>query len=207
MKPKWYFSILLIVFIFLGISQENIAVPNQEIVLEFVDLKIAKKDIDKTVFNLKEKLINAGASNITVQETKNGALKFSYYSAVNVENIKEVLSKDNSLVLNNYSKNKDNHSSSHNLSNYNIDIYELDNDINMSSFDGNSILEIKYDSQRYTVSQNYASLENISVNKARKLFKTAYKFNKSIIIIKENTSNYKPEVRAGPIYYYSQTCI
>lgn len=201
MKTKWYVCILLIAFSFFGAFQENTTVPNQEIVLEFVDLKISKNYINTTISDVKEKLINAGASNIKVLETKNGALKISYYSVINVDNIKEILSKNNLLAFNNHSKNKEeNYPSSKNLSNYNIDIYELDNDTNISSFGGNAVLEIKYDFQRYTNTQNHASLENISINKANKLFKTAYKFNKSIVIIKENTSNYKPEVRAGPNY-------
>lgn len=199
MKTKWYVFTLLVVFIFLGAFQENTTVPNQEIVIEFVDLKTAKKDIENTVYNLKERLIEVGALNIKVQETKNGALKISYYSVENVAHIKEVLSKYNLLALNNNSNNsEENLPSSHKLSNYNFDVYEIDFDTDISNFDGNSILEIKYDPQRYTNPQNYASLDSSILKEANKVFKTAYKFNKSLLIVKDNTANYKPEVRAGP---------
>lgn len=204
MKLKWYVSILLLVFTVFGIVQENTTVPNQEIVLEFVDVKIAKKDIDYTISLVKQKLQNAGAKNIKVQETKNGVLRISYYSLENIDVIKEALSKTNSLAFNNHQKHREeNYPSSDTSSNYNIDIYELDNHhTNLSNFDGKAVLEIKYDSQRSTNFQNYASLENVIIKKANKLFKTNYKFSKSLLIVKENTSNYKPEVRAGPFYHY-----
>ena len=204
MKLKWYVGILLLVFTVFGIVQENTTVPNQEIVLEFVDVKIAKKDIDNTISFVKEKLQNAGAKNIEVHETKNGVLKISYYSLENIDAIKETLSINNALALNNQPKHKDkNYPSSEKTSNYNIDVYELDNHhTELSNVDGNAVLEIKYDVQRYSTPQNYASLEKISTHKVNQLFKTAYRFNKSLLIIKDNTSNYKPEVRAGPFYHY-----
>lgn len=200
MKTKWYFYALIVVFIFLGAFQENTTVPNQEIVLEFVDVKIAKKDIDNTISFVKEKLQNAGAKNIEVKEAKNGILKISYYSLENIDSIKETLSKDNSLAFNNSSNHKEENSPlSHKSSNYNIDVYELDDyPTDISNFDGNSILEIKFDSRRYTNTQNFASLESSQISEAHKVFKTAYKINKSLLILKDNTSHLKPEVRAGP---------
>lgn len=200
MKTKWYVFTLLVVFIFLGAFQENTTVPNQEIVIEFVDLKIDKKDIDDTISFVKQKLQNAGAKNIEVKEAKNGILKISYYSLENIDYIKETLSKDNSLAFNSLTNDKEeNHPLSDQSTNYNIDVYELDNhQTDISNFDGNSILEIKYDSQRYTNPQDYASLENALAKEANKVFKTAYKFNKSLLIFKDNTLHLKPEVRAGP---------
>lgn len=200
MKTKWYVFTLLVVFIFLGAFQENTTVPNQEIVIEFVDLKIDKKDIDDTISFVKQKLQNAGAKNIEVKEAKNGILKISYYSLENIDYIKETLSKDNSLAFNSHTNDKEeNYPLSDQSTNYNIDVYELDNhQTDISNFDGNSILEIKYDSQRYTNPQNYASLENALAKDANKVFKTAYKFNKGLLIFKDNTLHLKPEVRAGP---------
>ncbi len=204
MKTKWYACALLVVFIFLGAIQENTTVPNQEIVLEFVDLKLAKKDIENTIYSVKERLLEAGASNIKVQETKNGALKISYYSIVNVANIKEALSKDNLFGFNSLpiEKNEKDFPFSNKLSTYNIDVYELNLDTNLSNFDGNSILEIKYDSQRYANPQNYASIEDALKSEANNIFEVAYKANKSLLIIKDNTLHLKPEVRAGPTSYY-----
>lgn len=177
--------------------------PNQEIVLEFVDFKIAKKDIDNTIFDVKEKLLEAGATNIKVQETKNGALKISYYSVVNVANIKEILSEDDFLGLQNSPKKKEeNLPFSKNTSTYNLDVYELNKDVEISNLDKNAVLEIKFDAQRFSTNQNYASLESTQIKKVTKLLKENYNFLKSISINKDNKPHCKPEVRAGPIYCY-----
>ena len=200
MKTKWYAWALLSIFIFLAAIQENTCVPNQEIVLEFVNLNTTEKDIDKTIFNVTERLVEAGASNINVQETENGALKISYFSIVNVANIKKKLLKDNVLDGNDnpFKDQEENYPLSDNESNYNIDVYELSQESEISDFDGNSILEIKYDSHRYTNTQTFASINTILENKANNLFKIAYRLNKKRLIIADNTSNKIPEVRAGP---------
>lgn len=201
MKTKWYACALLIVFIFLGTFQENTTVPNQEIVIEFVDLKTSEKEITNTIYSVKESLLKAGASNIEVEETKNGALKISYYSIVNVANIKEVLSKNNSSTLKQHplENKEEKQPSPFKVQNYSLDIYELNQDIELANFDSNSILEIKFDSRRHSNTQNFASLENIQLKEAHKVFKTAFKIQKRLLIIKDNTSHLKPEVRAGPL--------
>lgn len=200
MKTKWYACALLSIFIFLAAIQENTCVPNQEIVLEFVNLNTTEKDIDKTIFNVTERLVEAGASNINVQETENGALKISYFSIVNVANIKKKLLKNNVLDGNDnpFKDQEENYPLSDNESNYNINVYELSQESEISDFDGNSILEIKYDSHRYTNTQTFASINTILENKANNLFKIAYRLNKKRLIIADNTSNKIPEVRAGP---------
>ena len=204
MKLKWCFSLLLIFSIFLGAIQENTFVPNQEIVLEFVDFKSAKKDIENTIFDVKEKLLKAGATNILVQETKNGALKISYYSVVNVANIKEILSEAHLLGFHHPSKKQqENFPFSKEISTYSLDVYELDTDVEISNLDNNAVLEIKFDAQRFLTNQNYASLESIQVKEAIKVFKTYYTFHKSLSIDKDNKPHCKPEVRAGPMYYNS----
>jgi len=202
MKLRWYVSLLLLVFISFGFFQENTAVPNQEIVLEFVDFKIAKNDIDNTIFDVKEKLLEAGATNIKVQETKSGALKISYYSVVNADYIKEIFSEDLLLAVNNQPNNKkDNFPFSKKTSTYNLDVYELDTDIEISNLDKNAVLEIKFDAQRFSTHQNYASLETTQIKEVTKLLKVNYSFLKSLSIDKDNKPHCKPEVRAGPSYY------
>ncbi len=197
MKAKWYACLLILVFSFFGAIQEQVSIPNQEILLEFVDLKIEKQDIESTIYTVKEKLLNAGVTNINIQETSNGALKISYYSILNVANIKEVLSNNKPLVLNNLplKKNKPSHK---NTSNYNIDIYELDTDSDISNFDGNSIIDIKSSTERFTTTNTYAFLRLLEIEKSNKLFKTAYKATKNLVFVRNNSSYKEPEVRAGP---------
>ncbi len=200
MNAKWFFSTFLILLAFFGVFHEEVSAPNQEIILEFVDVEVPENDVQKAIENVKQQLLNAGARNIKVQEAKNGTLKISYYSAVTVDNIKEALSKENNLVLNSTSKKQTDHSSSSSEhSEYNLDIYELNRGTDISGFDGKYVLEIKSDIDRLSNPNSYVSLGDIAIDKTDQLFKTAYRVNKYVVITIDNTSHKEPEVRAGPI--------
>ncbi|MBU3009796.1 hypothetical protein KO506_00075 [Polaribacter vadi] len=204
MNPKWYFSALLVLFTFLGTFHENIPVPNQEIVLEFNNSKINDSEKEFTLADIKNRLTTAGASNIKIQEAKNGRLKISYYSSDQVSYIKEALSQKNEIAVRE-SSNKQNQKKypSEKKSKFNFDVYELENEADSSNFDGNSIIEIKYDSDRYTNQQNYASSEKILLIEANTVYKSKSRFYKQLFIVKNSTSHNIPEVRAGPFYYLS----
>ena len=195
MKAKWYISTLFLIFICFGAFQEQVSIPNQEIVLEFVDTKINKKNIENTIADVKEKLLKVGVSNITIKKAQNGTLKISYFSVVHIDNVKEVLVNENKLVLN---KNSENKEKSKNTSNYNIDIYELTGETDISNLDNKFVFEIKYNSDRFTTDNYSAFVKKIAQFKTDQLFKTAYKAYKKSPFIKDRTSYKEPEVRAGP---------
>ena len=199
MNVKWYISTLFLILIYFGGFQEQVSIPNQEIVLEFVDAKINQKEIKSTIFDVKEKLLKIGVSNIKIKETKSGTLKISYYSIVNIDNIKEALSKENQLVLNQKSKDNKNNNTS---SDYNIDIYQLTNESDTSTTDNKFAFEIKSNSDRFTTNYNNAFIKSVKVHKANQIFKTAYKANKKSPFTKDYSSYTEPEVRAGPLTYF-----
>ncbi len=196
MSAKWYISTLLLIFAVFGAFQEQVSIPNQEIMLEFVDAKINKQNIDNTIADVRKKLLNVGISNIIIKETKNGTLKISYFSVVEVDNIKEAIIKDNKFVFN---KNSKNNSSS----NYNIAIYELTDEPDISNLDYKFIFEIKYHTDRFTTDTYFAFVKKIEQYKTDQLFKIAYKVNKNSPFTKDKTSYKEPEVRAGPKNYNS----
>ncbi len=202
MNAKWFFSTFLILLAFFGVFHEEVSAPNQEIILEFVDVEVPENDVQKAIENVKQQLLDVGVTNIKVQEAKNGTLKISYYSTVTVDNIKEALSlsNENDLVLNSTSKKQKDHSnSSSELSEYNLDIYELNKGTDISGFDGKYVLEIKSDIDRLSNPNSYVSSGHITIDKTDQLFKTAYRVNKYVVITIDNTSHKEPEVRAGPI--------
>ena len=196
MNAKWYISSLFLILIYLGGFHEQVSIPNQEIVLEFVDAKINQKNIKNTITDVKEKLLKIGVSNIKIQETKSGTLKISYYSIVHIDTIKKALAKEHQLVLNRQSKNNKNTSSD-----YHIDIYQLTNESDISNSDTEFIFEIKQISNRFTTTYNDAFLRSLTTYKTDQLFKTAYKVNKKKPFTKDRTSHEEPEVRAGPRIY------
>lgn len=196
MNAKWYISSLFLILIYFGGFHEQVSIPNQEIVLEFVDAKINQKNIKNTITDVKEKLLKIGVSNIKIQETKSGTLKISYYSIVHIDTIKKALAKEHQLVLNRQSKNNKNTSSD-----YHIDIYQLTNESDISNSDTEFIFEIKQISNRFTTTYNDAFLRSLTTYKTNQLFKTAYKVNKKNPFTKDRTSHEEPEVRAGPRIY------
>ena len=197
MNAKWYISTLFLILIYFGGFQEQISIPNQEIVLEFIDAEINQKDINKTILDVQEKLLKIGVSNIKIQENKEGSLKISYYSAVQVKDIKEALSQKNQLILNQESDDDNNGSSD-----YNLDIYKLSNDSDISNLDDKFIFEIKTISDRFITNYNHAFVKGINIHKANLLFETTYKAYKNNPFIEDYTSYQKPEVRAGPFIYF-----
>lgn len=200
MQAKWYISTLFLLLIYFGAFQEQVSMPNQEIILEFVDYKINKKDIENTIAEVKEKLLKVGVANIVIKKTKKGTLKISYYSAVHIDNVKEVLVEKNQLVLN---QNSENNQKNKNSSNYNIDIHELTDETDISNSDYKFVFEIKYNSDRLTTVNYFALVKKSEQYKTDQLYKIAYKINKNNPFTKDRTSYKEPEVRAGPKYYIS----
>ncbi|MEO9570384.1 MAG: hypothetical protein ABJH82_04925 [Polaribacter sp.] len=195
MRAKWYISTIFILLISFGAFQNQVFIPNQEIVLEFIDTKINTKDVENTIAVVKEKLLTIGVSNIKIKKTQNSTLKISYYSAIDIDNIKEKLVKENNLVVNKNSKNKE---KSKNSSNYNIDIHELTNETDIHKSDKNFVFEIKSNSDRFTTYNYHAYFKKADEQKENQLFKTTYNANKNNPFIKDHSSHKEPEVRAGP---------
>lgn len=201
MNSKWYASTLfLLLFICFGAFQEQVSIPNQEIVLEFVDGKINKKDITNTIADVKEKLLAIGATNIIIQKTTETTLTISYYSAIHIDNIKEAIIDKNQIALQQGSKNQQPNAPS---STYHIDIYELGNEIDATNLNDKYVFEIKYISEQSTTNNTYASIRTVSIHKANQLFKTAYNVYKSNPLTKDKTPYKEPEVRAGPYFFIS----
>ena len=195
MKVKLYLGTLFLIFIYFGASyQEQVTITNQEIVLEFVDAKINKEDINTTIANVKEKLLKIGVSNIKIHETKKGTLKISYHSFLATNAVKEVLALENQPL----NKNPENKESQNTVSHYKIDVQEITNQTNISDFQDEHILEVKINSDRFTTNYNKVSIKNRESQKANQLFKTAYKATKKNPFTKDYTSYNEPEVRAGP---------
>ena len=155
MNSRRYIGALIIVLTFLGVVyQQQYTLPNQEIILQFTDVKVTSADTQSTIAIVKKQLQNLGADNIQVVETKEGTLKITYYSASNVTNIKRNLSEENKLVIDCNLSNQDNEESSFPKENssisYNLDVYEIQNgseaDWNLLE---NNVLELKFDNERF----------------------------------------------------------
>ncbi|PWG06605.1 hypothetical protein [Polaribacter aquimarinus] len=200
MNAKWYISTLFLLFSLFGTIQEQVTTPNQEIVLEFFDVTINNKNIESTIADVKEKLLDVGVSNIVINKTKNGTLKISYYSTIPIDNVRKALEKEQKFILNQGSEKKD----KNNTLEYNIDIYELTNEADTSNTsDDKFVLEIKFQSDRFITYNSLAFLKLVDSAKETLLFSTNYNKYKNFPFVKDKSSYKEPEVRAGPLKFIS----
>lgn len=204
MRTKWYFSALIIVFTVLGICQQKNTVPNQEILVEFVNDEVTPEDILNTIATVKKTLHIVGIDNIKVEEQNNGTLKITYYSNVNVAIIKKILSKGGDSELEHIAYSEKGNSeipSSENLNNYNLDVYEIQKSSGTGlDFDGKYVFEIKYEYDRFSNPNVYVPFGVIDTSAKDKVVKVAYRIRRNIAIAIDNTSHNIPEVRAGPAF-------
>ncbi len=203
MKAKWYISTFIIILTLFGaISQQQITVPNQEIVLQFTNTSITSEETQNTVAIVKKQLQDLGVNNIKIKEEENGKLVITYYSDTDVASIKKTFSKEKNLTLD-YAFNNQNQDSSKlpfdkNKINYNLDIYEIQNESDVEwDLNGISVVELKAESNRFLNLNIYAFINVVEINES--IEKVAYKIYYNIAIAIDNTSCKIPEVRAGPL--------
>lgn len=204
MNSRRYIGALIIVLTFLGVVyQQQNTIPNQEIVLQFTDVKVTSVDTQNTIALVKEKLQNLGADNIQVKETIEGTLKITYFSTTNVSHIEKSLSEENSLSLGYNLNNQDKKSSNLPIENssisYNLNVYEIQNGNDVDwNFVENSILQIKSDNERLFNPNVFVSII-VSDDKEVGNYKVAYNTFRNIALAIDKASHNIPEVRAGPI--------
>lgn len=203
MNSRRYIGALIIVLTFLGVVyQQQNTFPNQEIILQFTDVKVTSAETKSTIDVVKNQLQYLGANNIQVKETKEGTLKITYYSDTNVTNIRRTLSEKCDLVLDYSLNNKNNEHSNlpieNNSISYNLNVYEIqkgnDADWNLVA---NNVLELKSDNERFFNPNFFMSYPNIN-DREERVIKVALRINKNIALAIDNTSYNIPNVRAGP---------
>ncbi len=195
MKSKWYFGIVITALAFFVVSQQQITVPNQEIVFQFSDNQVSVSQTKKAISVIKAQLKSIGVKNTQVFEQK-GTLKITYYSDTAIENVKAVLFKEQLIS----SINKAGQSGIPLDKNYNLEIFEIKAATESGAgFDGKYIIEAKPDYTR--ASQVIVSFSAIAEN--------VLQLNQPLIVTKKVNANISisidkgtfniPEVRAGPI--------
>lgn len=202
MLKKRYIIIYIAILSLFGFTwQEQVAVPNQELILQFSD---ANSDSDKakgTIALVKAELKRIGVKHIKVKTLQNGTLKITYYSHSGVETIKRILHDIGEVSIDGKRKSSTPSPSKEETSlGYYFDIYEIQNETYFSK-GLNSTQRIVFDikSNRLQEPNPYffskiiqSQLENERV----KLAHTTY-FNPAIVI--DHISKNIPEVRAGPL--------
>ncbi|MFT4781353.1 MAG: hypothetical protein ACI9SD_001036 [Pseudohongiellaceae bacterium] len=203
MNSRWYISILIITLTFLGsiASTQQVASPNQEIVLQFSSENVSPQDTLNAITSVKQQLEFAGVNAIKVQTLQGGQLKITYFSNSDVEDIKTLLSKECALDLGYVSQgnNQSNTPSEEKSIKYNFDVYEIQQADNISDLEGKLALEPKAENDRIFNPNVLISAKEIDIDAKENIEKIAYKLSRTIAIAIDNHSYKIPEVRAGPV--------
>jgi hypothetical protein len=202
MNSRWYISILIITLTFLGsiASTQQIAAPNQEIVLQFSSINVSTQDTQKAITSVRQQLEIAGVNDIQVQALRDGQLKISYYSNSDVDSIKDLLSNKCNLYLGyvSYDDNQSKIPSEEKTIAYNFDVYEIQQGDDVSELDGKLALETKAEDDRIFNPNVLISAVEIDSDAKENIEKVAYKLSRTVSITIDNNSYKTPEVRAGP---------
>jgi len=194
MKSKWYFGIVITALTFFVVSQQQITVPNQEIVFQFSDNQATVSQTEKAIQAIKAQLQNIGVKNTQVFE-QNGILKISYYSDITIAEVKSILLNEKLIFNNTKGTQNDNPLDS----SYNVDVFEIKPATASGvGFDGKFIVEAK---QEYTrASQIVLTFSAITEGIIQLTLpaNVTYKVNTNSSISIDKGSFNIPEGRAGP---------
>ena len=199
MLKKWYISGLVVILALLGVNQKQTIKPNQEMVLRFSNIVVDVTNVNNAILKVEKQLSDIGAKNITFFEDVDGLFKITYYSNLDVNTIKQILSEkhDSDLALEKET-NKDQNSTQDPYKPYDFDIKQLDEGLNNDLGGKASMLaELKLDKPR-SFTSNVFALVNIIEIKQQNTFEKRFKIFCSVILSTDNFSFQIPDVRAGP---------
>ncbi len=204
MIARWYISILIFGLTLFGVvSQQQITLPNQEIVLQFEDVNLTSNQAQEAVAAIKQQLHGLGVKNIKVLALEEGKLKITYYSDADIASIKQLFLDQETLALQLTSQSLNNNSSKlppqESNINYDINVYEIQNRLDSGwDFDGAITLDTEVKSDRF-LDPNYFSTESTVYDYTDNLIQITYKIRRAITIQISDALHVIPEVRAGPI--------
>lgn len=202
MKTKLQLGIFIVLFAFLGTYVEHTSVPNQQIVIQFVDGSISTTDEESAINSIREKLQSIGAETIVIGDNEEGLLKITYYSDTAIDIVQNILSQetDYSLTPDVDNENPFKIPTNSDEREYKLNISEIKNSSNNKwDFEGTQVVELNHKSDRFNhLKDNSSAKDNTSIthnilcsNELIKAELTAFDID---------SLSYKiPEVRAGPL--------
>lgn len=205
MNKKWYFNVLLSALALLMVMQQQTVVPNQEIVLEFLNTEVSNLETQNAIALVKKQLQAVGVKKTRIlRGLEKGKLKITYYSDSDVAYIKKILSKEQYLgidvVFHNNKENKGKSPLEKSPKNYKLNVREIQKTGDFDSdFVVETVLKVTHEQVVYHGSDAFSFSTKIYIDPLHRFTEIAQKVQTKIALAINNTSRKIPEVRAGPI--------
>ncbi|UKM65056.1 hypothetical protein GSB9_01618 [Flavobacteriaceae bacterium GSB9] len=204
MIARWCISILIFSLTLFGVvSQQQVVLPNQEIVLRFTEVDLSSQYAKVTIDVLKRQLQDLGAKNIKVNTAENGQVNIAYYSQSEATSIKKTLTEGSFLALEFLSDSNSEHSPAPSKDKdgvyYNFDVFEIQKGDNHGrSLKGNIVLQFETKSDRFLEPNFHICCNQIDSKEENALPELAYAIQRNIVLSIKDTPYKIPEGRAGP---------
>lgn len=202
MINKWFLGSLLAVLALIGISLDQTAGPNQEIIIKFSDSNTLQENGYEAVILVRSELEKINVSNINIEEFINGTLKITYYSDLEVREVKKIFSESTvlsqSLLYASQEEDKEHPFDNKNIGDYYLDVFKIQDSNDVDGHTG-AIVDYKSDYTRFSRVHGYAYLKAHDIHHQNNVDQIAYQTSETSALTIDNSSYKIPEVRAGPI--------
>ena len=202
MQTKWYLRSFVILVVLIGLTLEQIAQPNQQIVVEFAGDSISLSNAQNTIVAVTNKLQAIGAKSIKVKQGANGVLTISYYSTIDTEAVKGMLSSNKEVlegVASNDSSPKNQAPPFDTSSVYKLDVYEIQQQYDIKPDLNGLVLTFEGKTHRYFIAKVYGAIGGNQNAQQNKITTVSLIAQGAVSLLLTEFSYKIPQVRAGPI--------
>jgi len=202
MQTKWYLRSFLILVVLVGLTLEQIAQPNQQIVVEFAGDNISLSNAQKTLAAVTNKLQAIGAKSIKVQQIASGVLTISYYSTIDTEAVKGMLSSNKEAlegVASDSSFPNKQVPPFDTSSVYKLDVYEIQQQYDIKPDLNGLVLTFEGKTHRYFIAKVYGAIGGNQIAQQNKITTVSLIAQGAVSLLLTEFSYKIPQVRAGPI--------
>ncbi len=202
MQTKWYLRSFVILVVLIGLTLEQIAQPNQQIVVEFAGDSISLSNAQNTIAAVTNKLQAIGAKSIKVKQGANGVLTISYYSTIDTEAVKGMLSSNKEVlegVASNDSFPKNQAPPFDTSSVYKLDVYEIQQQYDIKPDLNGIVLTFEGKTHRYFIAKVYGAIGGNQIAQQNKITTVSFIAQGAVSLVLTDFSYKIPQVRAGPI--------
>ena len=202
MQTKWYLRSFVILVVLIGLTLEQIAQPNQQIVVEFAGDSVSLSSAQNTIAAVTNKLQAIGAKSIKVKQGANGVLTISYYSTIDTEAVKGMLSSNKEVlegVASNDSSPKNQAPPFDTSSVYKLDVYEIQQQYEIKPDLNGLVLTFEGKTHRYFIAKVYGAIGGNQIAQQNKITTVSFIAQGAVSLVLTDFSYKIPQVRAGPI--------